>query len=59
MFLSLIGLTQLLKMGFDLTLQHPDSAANMPQGRQLATFRLPPHRPLANPENLFQFREPD
>jgi hypothetical protein len=58
-FLSMARLTQLLKINFDLAFQHPDSAANPSQWRQLAAFCLPSHRPLARTKDFLQFREPD
>jgi hypothetical protein len=58
MLLSITRLTQLLKIRFDLAFQHSNDAANFSQWRQLTGFRPAPHRPLADTENLFQFREP-
>jgi hypothetical protein len=59
MLLSITRLTQLLKIRFDLTFEHSDCSANVPQRWQLAVFRPAPHRPLADTENLLQFRESD
>jgi hypothetical protein len=51
-------LTQLLKIRFDLTFEHSHGAANVSQWGQFSAFRPAPHRPLADTENLLQFREP-
>jgi hypothetical protein len=58
MLLSMTRLTQLLEIRLDLAFQHSYRPANMPQRGQFAIFRPSSHRPIADAENLFQFREP-
>jgi hypothetical protein len=48
-------LTEFLKVSFDVTFEHPNRTANMPQRRQLTSLGFPPHCALAHTKDSFQF----